>query len=112
MVCADLKKKLKANSKKVEAELERWQQRLGVKGDIVRYDEGYSAAEELLRFMVTHYRLQGLGSQMEPAFLTYMMMKCFPEAHVDQNHARMSKLVETIWTAKHLQVEKSIATCK
>lgn len=112
MVCGDLKKKLKANSRNVEVELARWQQRLGLKHDVVRYDDGLSAAEELLHFMATHYRVKPIGNQMNPAFLTYMMMKCFPEAHVDQTHARMSKLVDTLWVAKNLPIEKSIATCK
>jgi hypothetical protein len=111
-VCGDLKKKLKANSRKVEIEHARWQQRLGLKHDVVRYDDGLSAAEELLHFMATHYRVRPIGNQMNPAFLTYMMLKCFPEAHVDQTHARMSKLVDTLWVAKNLSIEKSIASCK
>jgi len=111
-ICGDLKRKLKANSRKVDAELARWQQRLGLKHDIVRYDYGLSAAEELLHFMATHYRVKPIGNQMNPSFLTYMLMKCFPEVHVDQTHARLSKLVDTLWLAKNLSIEKNIATCK
>jgi len=74
-----------------------------------------SAAEGLLEFMVRHFRLsqdRGPRSQLNPAFLTYMMLKCFPEAYQDQTHARMSKLVDTLWTAQHMNIEKDISTCQ
>jgi hypothetical protein len=47
-----------------------------------------------------------------PQFLVYLMAKCFPEAYVDLDRARLTGLVETLWTAKNLKVEKEISTCK
>lgn len=111
-VCSGVKAKLKANARQVEYEYKQWQERLGVKSDIVRFDQGYSAAEELLRFMSTYYRRQAPGQQMEPTFLAYVMTKCFPETYVDPSRARMDGLVDTMWAAEHLKIENQMNSCK
>ena len=111
-VCGHVRAKLKADTKLVDEEYKQWQERLGVKGDVVRFDQGYSAAEELFRFMSSYYRRQAPGQQMEPTFLAYMMSKCFPETYIDASRARMSGLVDTIWAAENLHVEQQLNTCK
>lgn len=111
-VCGGIRAKLKSRSKDVTAENEIWRQRLGVKSEIVTYPQGFSAAEELLRFMAEHYPMRAPGNQAAPEFLSYLMAKCFPDAYVDLDRARLTGLVETIWTAKNLKVEKDIAQCK
>jgi hypothetical protein len=111
-VCGEVNAKLKRNKKLVDEEYKQWQERLGVKGDVIRFDQGLSAAEELLRFMSTYYRRQAPGQQMEPTFLAYMMSKCFPETYIDASRARMSGLVDTIWAAENLHIEQQINTCK
>lgn len=119
-VCARIKSKLDANKSLIQNEYRQWQERLGVKKDqdVVTYDrseQDMSAAEGLLEFMVRHFRPsqeRGPRSQMNPQFLTYMMLKCFPEAYQDQTHARMSKIVDTLWTAQHVNIEKDISSCQ
>lgn len=119
-VCSRIKSRLAANKSSVQTEYKQWQERLGVKKDqdIVTYDrteQEVSAAEALLEFMVRHFRPhqeRGPRTQMNPSFLTYMMLKCFPEAYEDQTHARMSKLVDTIWTARNMNIEKDISSCQ
>lgn len=111
-VCGDVRAQLKANAKQVDTSYRQWQARLGLKGDVVTYAQGFSAAEELLRFMSSYYKLSAPGNQSQPTFLAYMMGKCFPETHVDPTHAKMSGLVNTIWAAEHLKIETSLNTCK
>lgn len=111
-VCSDVRASLKSNSKQVEVAYKQWQERLGLKGDVVRYEQGFSAAEEMLKFMSTYYKIQAPGNQMEPTFLAYMMGKCFPESYIDVSHAKMSGLVDTIWAAEHIKIESRLNTCK
>lgn len=111
-VCNDMRGRIKKNALQFDQEYKQWQERLGLKSDIVRLDQGYSAAEELLRFMSSYYRRHAPGQQMEPPFLVYVMSKCFPEAYIDNSRARMSGLVATVWAAEHLKIERKINTCK
>jgi hypothetical protein len=111
-VCSNIRSRIKASTKLVEAETDLWRQRLGVKTEVITYPQGFSAAEELLRFMTDHFPSHAPGNQAEPQFLVYLMAKCFPEAYVDLDRARLTGLVETLWTAKNLKVEKEISTCK
>jgi hypothetical protein len=40
------------------------------------------------------------------------MGKCFPEAYIDPDRARLHGLVDTIWVAENMKVEKELTTCK
>jgi hypothetical protein len=111
-VCGDIRQRMKTASKQVDAENDLWRQRLNVKSDVITYPQGFSAAEELLKFMTDHYPSRAPGNQADPQFLAYLMAKCFPEAYVDLDRASLKGLVGTIWTAKNLKVEKEISSCK
>lgn len=111
-VCAEIRVKVSSEKKSVAGEYNIWRERLGVKGDTVTYLKGYSAAEELLKFMSNYYVTKSPERQMDPAFLAYFMGKCFPESFVDVDHAKLSGLVDTIWAAKNLKIEKSVNSCK
>ncbi len=111
-VCARAQRHVQKQSKDIEIELKLWESRLGLKGDVVRYSYGSSAAEELLRFMAPYYIKGSPANSMDPGFLTYLMVRCFPEGYIDLDYARMSSLVKTTWVAKTLKIEKDLFTCK
>ena len=111
-VCGDVRTKLKHDSKDVKNEYERWKERLSLKSDTVTYLRGYSAAEELLKYMSTYYETKAPENQMDPQFLSYLMGKCFPETFVDVDRAKLSGLVDTIYAAKNLPLEKKLNSCK
>jgi hypothetical protein len=111
-VCGDIRARMKTSAKQVEAETDLWRQRLGVKSDVITYPQGFSAAEELLKFMSNHYPSRAPGNQAEPQFLAYLMAKCFPETYVDLDRASLNGLVGTMWSAKNLKIEKEISSCR
>ena len=114
-VCDGLRNKLKSNSRSIDAEYQMWQMRLGVKTDVIRYPQGFSAAEELLHFMSTYYVTKAPANQMDAAFLTFLMGKCFPETYIDTDRARLSGLVDTIWLAENVRLTKAqneLSTCR
>ena len=111
-VCSQVRARILNQKPAVAEEYKIWKERLGVKGDTIMYLRGYSATEELLKFMSSYYVTRAPEGQMEPAFLTNLMGKCFPKSFVDIDHARLSGLVDTVWAAKTLRVEKAINSCK
>ena len=111
-VCAQVQQRVKGAKRDVSTEYKIWRERLGVKGDTVMYLRGYSAAEELLKFMSAYYVTRAPEGQMDPTFLAYFMGKCFPEAFVDIDHANLSGLVDTVWAAKNLRLAKVVNSCK
>ncbi len=110
-VCADIKAFIRRDARNVELEYERWMERLGLKGDIVIYPREESAALRLLRYMANDYVTRAPENQMSIEFLAELMNKCFPEAVVDEERARMSALVQILWAANKLQIEKQIYLC-
>ncbi len=111
-VCTSIRNRLHANSKQVNAEYKLWQERLAVTADVIRFPQGFSAAEELLRFMSTYYVTKAPDNQMQPTFLAYEMGKCFPEAYIDVDRARLSGLVDTIWVAQNMKIAGALSNCK
>lgn len=110
-VCADIKTFLRRDAQNVKIEYERWMDRLGLKADIVIYHRDESAAHGLLRFMSNDYVTRAPENQMTMEFLESLMNKCFPEAVVDIDRARMSELVNILWASKNLVLEKKIDSC-
>lgn len=110
-VCAEIRAFLRRDAANVRTEYERWMERLALKGDIVTYHGGESAALGLLRFMANDYVTRAPENQMTMEFLDSLMNKCFPDAIVDIDRTRMSELVNILWAAKSLVLEKKINSC-
>lgn len=110
-VCAEIRAFLRRDANNVKTEYERWMERLALKGDIVTYHGGESAAHGLLRFMANDYVTRAPENQMTMEFLDSLMNKCFPDAIVDIDRARMSELVNILWAAKNLMIEKKMNAC-
>lgn len=111
-ICGEIEAFLKRDFRNIKIEVERWSERLSLKSDVVTYLRGETAAEGLLKFMARSYVARAPENQMEIEFLTLLMNKCFPQAIVDIDSARLSELVKILWAAKSLDIKERIHSCK